>query len=223
MKVPMLGAGSAGAAGNAAWRSASIDQVAEYSPSLALARVLRVPLVPVVYNVVGTFTSASPTTTQMLSWQANNEPTRLSQFAVVDSVMFEIDCASANAGTQLKPLSDFFFGLQSGIGAMLLVKGNPQYSVATDLLTPLRTLCAMLNEGWPQGWVLGPTQGIMMQFNAQQVLPFLPVTVTVSFRMWTPDTSCGQKFVNLSDSDALCELQSMGYASAGPSTPNASQ
>lgn len=217
MKVPMFGAGSAGAAGNAAWRSASIDQVAEYSPSLALARALRVPLVPIVYNCVATFTTASPTTTAIVSWQANNEPTRLSQFAVVDSVMFEIDVPSANAGAQLKPIADFFFGLQSGIGASLIVKGNPQYSVATDLLTPVRILCAMLNEGWPQGWVLGPTQGIMMQFNASQALQFLPATITVSFRMWTPDTSCGQKFVNMSDSDALCELQGMGYCGASGS------
>ena len=211
----MLGASSAAGAGNAAWRSSSIDQVAEYSPSLALARVLRVPLVPVLYNVVGTFTAAQPSVTPIVSWQANNEPTRLSQFAVVDSVMFEIDVPSANAGAQLKPLSDFFFGLQSGITASLIVKGSPQYSVATDLLTPIRTLCAMLNEGWPQGWVLGPTQGIMMQFSASQALSYLPANVTVSFRMWTPDTSCGQKFVNMNDSDALKELQSYGYCKAG--------
>lgn len=204
----MLGAG---AGSLASWRCEPIDSVAEYSPSLALARALRVPLVPIVYNVVGTFTAAQPSTTNTVSWQANAENTRLPQFAVIDAVMFEIDVPSANAGAQLKPLADFFFGLQSGITASLIVKGAPQYSVASDLLTPIRSLCAMLNEGWPQGWVMTPTQGIIMQFSTSFALSFLPATVTVTFRMWTPSTSCGDRFVNLSDSDACTQLRALGY------------
>lgn len=211
----MLGAG---AGSLAAWRLEPIERVAEYSPLLALARATRTPLVPIIYNVVGTFTAAQPSTTNQVSWQVAGSPTRLDQFAVVDAVMFEIDCAAANAGSQFKPLTDFFFGLQSGITAMMLVKGAPQYSVAPDLSTPIRTLCAMLNEGWPQGWVLTPTQGILMQFSATQALSFLPLTITVSFRMWTPSTSCGDRFVNLSDQDACGQLQSMGYDLSGKAT-----
>lgn len=206
----MIGSGG----GMGCWRDQSVEQVSEYCPLLALAKAWKRPMNPVVYNIIGSFTSAVPTTTQSVSWQVNGAQTRLSQFAVVDAVMFEIDVPSANAGSVWKPISDFFFGLQSGITAQMLVVGAPQYPVAPDLSTPIRTLCAMLNENWPQGWVLLPSQSIMMQFSTSFALPFLPATVTVSFRMWQPDASpayCGLDFVGMSNSTAREELCKLGY------------
>lgn len=210
--VARPGAAQLGSMGS--WRHASVEDVAEYSPLLALAKAWKRPMNPVVYNIIASFTDAQPSTTQTVSWMVNGAQTRLSQFAVVDAVMFEIDCPSAFAGSVYKPISDFFFGLQSGITAQMLVVGAPQYPVAPDLSTPIRTLCAMLNEQWPQGWVLLPSQSIMMQFSTSFALAFTPVTVTVSFRMWQPSASpaYGQiDFVGMSEAQAREELCKLGY------------
>jgi hypothetical protein len=198
----------------------SVEQVAEYSPLLALAKAWKRPMVPILYNVIGSFTSAQPSQTQTLSWQASGAQTRVSSFIVVDAVMFEIDVPSANAGSVWKPISDFFFGLQSGVTAQMLVVGGPQYPVAPDFSTPIRSLCAMLNEGWPQGWVLTYQQSIMMQFLASVALPYLPTTITVSFRAWQPQalpTNCADvlqqqySFQGMDNGTALDILEKLGY------------
>lgn len=213
----MLGGGAGG--GISAWRSESIESIAEYSPSLALCRARRIALVPLLLNCVGTFTSGQPTTTQPAPWQLSGEPGRPAQFGIIDGVLFEVDCPSAFPGSQFKSLSDFFFGLQSGITASLIMRGSPQYSVAPDLSTPIRTLCAMINESWPQGWVIGPDQAPIMQFSAGIALNNLPLTVTVSFRMWTPAPVCDGYFINMTDREALKELDKMGF-DLDPRSPN---
>jgi hypothetical protein len=200
------GYASPGGVGN--WRSASVKDIAEYHPQLALAKLWHVPLVPLVYNLQATFTTAQPTVTQWVTWTVTGEPTRLNQFAVVDTVMFEVDVPSAFAGSQWKGQTDFFYGLQTGIGAQMVVDGAPRYVVAPDY-TPIRMLCAMLNENWPQAWILGNTQTVKMQFNASFTLPNLPLTINVAFRMWTV-SGVTTKFVNMSDSEAACQLEKAG-------------
>lgn len=214
MKIATFGAQP----GGGSWRQCTVEQVAEYSPLLALAKAWKRPMVPIVYNIIGSFTAAQPSQTQTLSWQASGAQTRVSSFVVVDQVMFEVDVPSANAGSVWKPISDFFFGLQSGITAQMLVVGGPQYPVAPDFSTPLRSLAAMLNEAWPQGWILTYQQSIMMQFAASFALPFLPTTVTVSFRCWQPQAfdACNgadrqYSFVGMDNGTALDHLISMGY------------
>lgn len=204
--------------GGGNWRQCSVEQVAEYSPLLALAKAWKRPMLPVLYNIIGTFTAAQPTQTQTLSWQSSGAQTRVSSFIVVDAVMFQIDVPSAFYGSVFKANQDFYFGLQSGLTAQMLVVGGPQYPVAADFSTPIRTLCAMLNENWPQGWVLTYQQSIMMQFLATIALQFLPLTVTVSFRCWQPQAvdACEganrqYSFIGMDNGTALDLLEGMGY------------
>jgi hypothetical protein len=174
--------------------------LAASSPQLALARALGVPFAPYILNIQNTFQSTSPLTLNPVSFQ---NPGSITQPSIVDRMMFEIDQPTAFDGQVLKSVQDFFFGLQSGIAATLDVTGAPRYTVA-PFFTPLRTLCAMVNEGWPAGWVLNHTQNLVMQFQATQGALLTPPTiVTVSFRLWQPFSN---EFVQMTDGEARSQL-----------------
>lgn len=212
-----VGLGAAPGYGGDSWRSAPIERVAEFSPQIALARAWRIPLAPYLLNIRGTFTD----TTQVIgpfTWAVNGEATRLNQFAIVDRMVFEIDVPNANAGQTLKPLSDFFFGMQSGVTATLTVDGAPRYVVAPDF-TPIRTLMAMVAEAWPMGWVITNTQALKMQFQQNVALaPTYPMNITCTFRTWTPYNTT--RFVGMTDSQALKELEGLGCdVSAAKNSP----
>lgn len=220
--------GSGGGPFGCDWRKQSVEQVAEYSPLLALAKAWKRPMVPVVYNVIGAFTTGQPNQTQTLSWQVSGAQTRVSSFLVIDSMTYEVDCPSAFAGSVFKAEQDFYFGLQSGITAQLLVVGGPQYPVAADFSTPIRSLYSLMCQSWPTGWILTYEQSIMMQFAARIALPFLPLTVTVSFRAWQPcaiNDCNGQfreySFIGLDNAMAIEKLTAMGYdvCSRDPNSP----
>jgi hypothetical protein len=204
----------------ARWLSAPIDELAGQSPQVALARAMGVPLRPYLLNIRATMVDTT-TTVGPFSWSVTGgvsggvvENTRLFQFAIVDRMVFEIDQPQANAGTQLKPLTDFFFGLQSGIQANMVVDPTGSgYSVTSDF-TPLRSLMAMTNEAWAYGWVLGYTESIKMQF-VPSVLMQPPTTVICTFRLWQP-ARCLEEFTGLTDSRAIEKLQSLGYSLGRP-------
>ena len=203
------------------WRDAPIEQIAQFNPQLALARALKVPLAPWLLNIRGNFAnSTSPI--GPFSWAiqgSNNDFQRLNTFAVVDRIVFQIDSPNNNAGTQLKPLTDFFFGLQSGIEATLLVDGDPKYVPSPDF-TPIRSLCALINEDWPMGWVLTNNNACKMQFNISQaaLVPNFPTKVTVTFRTWVPNqgTIVGRQFNMMNDRQAYEALQARGYQVSPP-------
>jgi len=205
-----------GGIGDGDWRSAPIEKVAEYNPQLAYARALRVPLVPWFPNIRGTFDGTTPTIGPF-SWAvqgSSNDQVRLNTFGVVDRIVFQIDAPNANSGNGFKPQFDFFYGLQSGIEATLIVDGDPKYVPSPDF-TPLRSLCALLNEAWPSGWVLTNTNVCKMQFNVPllALLETPPVKVTVTFRMWIPNAGLakGRQFVMMTDHQAYEGLTRLGY------------
>jgi hypothetical protein len=176
-------------------------ELAATSPVLAYARAIGAPFAPYLLNIQATFSDPNVLTLNPSSFSTpsgRGVPGAITQPSIVDAMMFEVDCASAYSGSVFKSESDFYFGLQSGIQATLETTGAPRYTVA-PYFTPLRTLCAMVDEGWPGGWVLGHTQSIVMQFQASIPLPFLPTTVTVTFRLWTPYSD---DFIQMTDPEA---------------------
>src|SRR5260370_10212022 len=187
------------------WQAQDIVSAAQYSPKIALAKARGVPFAPYVLNLANPVTAATTTTSAAQSFQGGQ--TRLDQDTIVDRITFEIDCAAAFSGTQLKSLSDFFYGLNSGITATMEVQGAPRYAVA-PFFTPLRSLCAFLNEAWPFGWVLTNNQIISMQFQQTIAVPTPPLTVTVSFRLWQP---LGIEVVGMDNQTARNALVAMGY------------
>jgi hypothetical protein len=168
-----------------------VERVAEWCPQLALARLMGVAMVPVTRLCQSQFSAAAPMVTADALWNDG----RLDQFAVVDRVVFQIDEPSAWSGSQGKAEADFFFGLQSPVQATMVIKGTPGYTVA-GVMTPIRLLVAVLADAWPQGWPLEPTQSAIMKFSASFAIPSLPATVSVLFRMWTPE-ACTQDFINM--------------------------
>lgn len=201
--------------GDLDWRNAPIEKVAEWNPQVALARVLRVPLVPWIANIRGNFpNSTSPI--GPFSWQTTGsapDQQRANTFCVLDRIVFEVDAPNANAGAAFKPQTDYYFGLQSGIEATMIVDGDPKYVVSPDF-TPIRSLCALINEAWPQGWVLTNTNAVKMQFNLSNsaIVPTYPTKVTVTFRMWIPCVGypSGRRFVMMTDSEAYKQLARLG-------------
>jgi hypothetical protein len=196
------------------WLAAPLDEVAAASPQVALCRVLRIPLQPRLLSIRATFNDTT-TVVGPYTWAITGgstgaiiEPTRLDQFAIVDSMVFNIDQPNANSGSQFKPETDYYFRYQSGIAATMIVDGAPRYTPSADY-TPIDLLCAMMNEAWAYGWVLGYTQSVKMQF-LPSVLITPPTTVTVTFRMWQALQNT-QDFVGLTDSRAIEMLQQNGY------------
>jgi len=203
--------------GGAYWSQDDILAVAQYSPQLAVAKAMRVPFQPFVLTIENTFVDA---TTLISNFQnfgstSNTAGNKLIWPSIVDSVMYEVDTASYNAGNALQYVNDYFYGLQSGIRATMLVLGSPKYSVAPDFV-PLKMLCDSLNGAWPSGWVLQPNSSVQMQFQQFSPAPAgaLPVTVVVGFRMWQPIDSANF-FANMNTAQANDILVKMGMPPQG--------
>ena len=197
------------------WRTAPIHLVAEWNPQVALARLMRVPLVPWIANIRGNFTS-STSPIGPFSWQTTGsapDQQRANTFCVVDRITYEVDAPNANSGAAFKPQTDWYFGLQSGIEATMIVDGDPKYIVSPDF-TPIRSLCELISEAWPQGWVLTNTNAVKMQFNLSNsaIVPTYPTKITVTFRMWIPNVGYpnGRRFVMMTDSEAYRQLAKLG-------------
>lgn len=197
--------GYADASSGIDWRTAPLDVVAEFSPEVAWCRYLGIAFAPFIQSISATFTNATDTIGPF-SFPTNS---RLSVVSVVDQVVLHIDAPSLNAGNALKPFIDWFFGRQSGIQANLSVNssGPGSYVVAPQFL-PVDTLCAMITEAWPSGWVLGYTQQPQMAFTTGFALPSTPVTVTCSFRMWQPTRY--KQILGMSGADAVEKLGMAG-------------
>jgi hypothetical protein len=184
MESSVLGLGAP-----AKWLAAPLDELAGVNPQVALARAMKVPLRPTLWNIRATMTDTT-TNVGPFSWSITGgvsggvvENTRLFQFAIVDRMVFNVIQPQANAGAQLKPLSDFFFRMQSGIQATMIVDPTGSgYSVTSDY-TPLELLMAMTNEAWAYGWFLGYTQSVKMQFSPSSLMT-PPTTVICTFRTW---------------------------------------
>lgn len=205
-KFTGLGAGS----GGAYWNEANILAMSQYSPQLALAKAMRVPFQPYVLTIENTFNSGDPLISNYQSFGSNTDTggSKLVWPTIVDGVMFEVDSPNLFAGNTLASLNQYFFGLQSSIRANMIVVGSPKYSVAPNFV-PLRSLCAMINESWPCGWVLQPMSGIQMQFQQFVAVPSTPTTIVVSFRMWQPIDAAGF-FAGMSDDKARQLLTQYG-------------
>jgi hypothetical protein len=164
--------------------TAPVEEIAEYSFQLALARAYRVPFAPFLLNIRGTFTD--PDVNILPSVALEGGQTRISQLAIVDSLYFTIDQPESFDGNIFKPQSDYYSELQGiGIQAKINVDGAPRYAVA-PFFTPLPALSSMIANAFPMGWQLGNTQNIWMEYQATIPLQSLPTTVTTTLRMWTP-------------------------------------
>jgi hypothetical protein len=192
------------------WKWAAPEDLARTSPLLALRAYLGVPWQPYIVNIQSTFTQGGPTILDPVSWEdsptTGRAPQKVDQFMVCDRMVFEIDAPNAGDGAFLKGLNDFFYARNSGIQAIMDVLGRPKYAVA-PYFTPIASLCAMINEDWPHGWVFEYGQAARMQFQAFSPIPSFPTTITVTFRLWTP---VGGRFRTMTEYEAAQELTKVG-------------
>ena len=202
--------------GGAYWSQDDIWSVAQYSPQLALAKAMRVPFQPFVLTIENTFVDSTTAISNFQNFGStpNTAGNKLIWPSIVDAVTYEIDAPSMNAGNSRQFEEAFYYGLQSGIRATMLVLGSPKYSVAPDFV-PLRLLCDNLNGAWPSGWVLQPNSSVQMQFQQFIPVPVPPVTVVVGFRMWQPIDGRNE-FANMNTAQAMDLLQKMGMPPAPP-------
>lgn len=181
------------------------------SPRLALAQAKGIAIVPLIVSIRATFTSATDVDVPAVGLQGNQggTPYRIVQDALIDTMIARVVNKSATANQNVEQtLSDFFFGFQSGLEATLTVEGQPRYQVVSQF-QPLSNIMDMVNGNshWPYGWILKPTQQLLMSFHASVPLPYAPIDVVCSFRLWT----------TVSDGDipsnrqAFSELLDLGY------------
>jgi hypothetical protein len=185
------------------WMTAPIQEVAQYSPLLALARAWRVPFAPFLLSCRATFSSADVTVLPTVGLE--NGQGRITQISVVDSLLFSLQQPGSFSGNIFKNQSDNQFKQNSGIQATINVDGAPRYAVA-PFFTPLETLEDAIGNApqFPMGWILTYTQGINMAFQATIPLPSLPTTIIATYRMWQPYGT--DEFVSMSNSQAFTEL-----------------
>ena len=138
----------------------------------------------------------------------------LSQPSLCDSVEYKIDQPAAFPGTQLKSLSDFFYGLQSGIQVLMDVFGAPRYSITGPSFTPIRALFHSLGDAWPHGWVLQYNQTVQLQFQQTIPVPTYPTNIVTTFRLWQPAGT--DEFVNMTTGEANAQLVALGWGGGGP-------
>lgn len=193
----------------AGWRGLPLGKLALLSPQIALCMARGDQMVPLVLSCKATFSDPNVSNIPNVALEGGSTP--IVQATVIDHVDYQINIPTAFQGQTLKPLSDFFFNLQSGISATIDIFGAPRYSVA-PFYQPIRTLAAFLKRGFPYGWFLNYSQGIKMSFNADVALPFLPVTIAFTYCMWTP---AGESYVRMEDRTAL-----EGLAKCGITVPN---
>lgn len=186
----------------------TVLQIAQYSPQLALALVKRVRFAPYCVNIRASFQDTT-NTLNPVSFDGGN----LSQPSLCDSIEYQIDQPAAFPGTQLKSLSDYFFGLQSGIQALMDVFGAPRYSIA-PFFTPIRALFHTLGDSWPHGWVLQYNQTVSMQFQQTIPVPTYPTNIVTTFRLWQPAGT--DEFVNMTTGEANTQLAALGWGGGGP-------
>jgi len=183
--------------------TAPIQEVAQYSPLLALARAWKVPFAPYILSARATFTSPDVNVKPTVALE--NGQGRITQISVVDSLKFTFQQPSSFPGNIFKNQSDDEFKQNSGISAKMNVMGAPRYAVA-PFFTPLETLADVIGNSpaWPMGWILTYTQSVEFDFQAEVPLPSLPLTVIASLRLWQPYGT--DEFVSMSNGQAFKEL-----------------
>lgn len=185
------------------WMTAPIQEVAQYSPLLALARAWKVPFAPFLLSVRATFSSADVTVLPTVSLE--NGQGRITQISVVDDLIFSILQPTSFPGNIFKNQSDNQFKQNSGIQATINVDGAPRYAVA-PFFTPIETLADVIGNApqFPMGWILTYTQTINMAFQVTIPLPSLPCNIVATFRLWQPYGT--DEFVSMSNSQAFTQL-----------------
>jgi len=180
--------------------------LANISPQLALAVAEGCQLAPMVLSCKGTITSvAQPLLNVVLE---NGQGATLSQASLITGITYQLDQPNANAGNFLKPVSDYYFGEQSGISATMDIVGTPRFAVC-QFPEPLRIVRDMANTRVQSGWVLNGTQSIRMNFYIDQTsLPTVPTTITFAFLMLQPAGT--DRYIYLSSLDAISALVKLG-------------
>jgi len=185
------------------WMTAPIQEVAQYSPLLALARAWRCPFAPYLLSARATFTDADVTVIPTVSLE--NGQGRITQISVVDSLKFTFQQPESFPGNIFKNQSDDEFKQNSGISAKMNVMGAPRYAVS-PFFTPIETLADAIGNSpaWPMGWILTYTQSVDFDFQAEVPLPSLPLTIIATLRLWQPYGT--DDFVSMSNSQAFAQL-----------------
>jgi hypothetical protein len=176
------------------------------SPRLALAKAMCVPFQPTLSNVRAVFSATNVTTIPQVA--ADQQYSQDTDITDVDWII-QNESSTANSN-EFQTLSDYYYTLQSGIGASIQVGKAPFYAVAPNF-TPLKNLIMGIRRVIARtGWVVGKTQQITMGFNADVAIPYAPVEVIVTFTGEIPETD---EFMdgNMTKADAITKLRQLGY------------
>jgi hypothetical protein len=197
---PGSGAGGSGPGGCGDLRrdNGTVEWLIPKSPRLALARALQVDMVPFEFVIQANFAAAGQVT---LTDQGPAKP--ISRDVLLYGIDVDIQNPAGFTADELKPLSDFFYDITSGIQAAINIYGDQRRRMTYFPLRAVPKLCSP-----EEPWCVFEEQIPSMDFTTTTDLPFAGMTVFVTFIGKTPSFDTTYR---MSPSDAFCALEELGY------------
>jgi hypothetical protein len=142
------------------YRSMSLQELAIMDPVAAVARLMGVPISPVSYNAICTFSSfALNQTPQTIALDQI-----ISKRTWIDNINYNLALPNAFVGNIFFPQSLDALKRNTGVIIQTKVIAGPRYVVSSTFM-PLENYTNLYNgDNWTSGWVICPFQTITTDF-----------------------------------------------------------
>lgn len=193
------GAGAQGADPNGSCDccDGSCESLLKRAPRLALARALRIGMVPAPFTISTTFSAAGAQNVPDIASDSDEDD--------VDRIVYAIDVdiqdPSAFVGNIFKAQRDKDFAISSGLQVSLECSGRKNDWDTSYI--PVRALKHLVSPREP--WVLLCNQDISADFLSTTPLPFAGTQITITFIAETPGCC------DFSEDFCFCQLEQLGY------------
>ena len=190
----------------------SIAELAVLDPVAAYGRLLKIPISPVLFNAIATFSS----------FALNQIPIKqpfdqiVSKRTWINSITFDLSLPNVFAGNIFLPQAMAALKQNPGVSVRSTVMSGPRYVVA-DVFTPLENYVNLFKDDWMAGWQIYPFQTVSTEFMLTSV-PFNdpsnapPYIVTLTYNGW--------QFMDCQCDDIDCEFAVKKLIEAGILSPN---
>jgi hypothetical protein len=189
----------------------SIAELAVMDPIAAYGRLLKIPIAPVVFNAIATFSSFA--LNQIPVRQPLDQQT--SRRTWIDNLAFELKLPNVFPGNLFLPQSLKDLKASPGVSVRTTVMSGPRYVVA-ETFTPIENYVKMFDSDWTVGWQIAKFQTIQTEFMLTAV-PFNdpsnapPYIVTLTYNGW--------QFMDGTCDDISCEFATDQLTKAGILSP----
>jgi hypothetical protein len=185
-----------------------IRSLAIYHPKLAYAKIVGVPIVPFVDDILIQFSSSTVNAPPVEGNFDNN----LTQDTYVQRVSFNLSQQNTFPGSPFQSL--YFNQLKqsgaTGVGVQVDVFGGPKYTVTGDDYVDLGNFVDVFAITWPHGWLLPKQSNVKVSAVLTQTPVSVPYDVLISFM---GAQILDKTLEDLSDQECRARLRKLGLES----------